>query len=58
MGRCNPAPALDAPERPRRALYGHAKDAAGLFSSPTLSERLHRSLACRFVAVCRPAVIK
>jgi len=36
---------------------GLANGAAGLFPPPTLSERCHRSLACRRVAVCRCAVL-
>src|SRR5262249_39969232 len=36
--------------------FSFAKGSAALFASPALSERCHRSIACRFVAVRRRAV--
>src|SRR5262245_59052892 len=57
MGRCNPAPAFSMSIAPAERTSGHAKGSAALFPPPGLSERCHRGLARRVVAVRRRAVL-
>src|SRR5262245_64734481 len=57
MGRRRSPPAISLP-RALAERTSHAKGSAGLFPSPALSERCHRSLARRLVAVRRCAVFE